>query len=287
MLLCGGFSEQLYERRRILRLLKKFTPLDYTVTAVCLILLSSFFITIASGIVNHGNIIGSIICVIVILNTVLYRLYKEYKPVRIIGGIIKGITAVMALYTAVISVLIISGALNSPPKAENVPVMSESEQEFTETVIVLGCKANNGHPSLMLKARLDKAAEYLTENPKAVCILTGGQGADEIEPEAVSMERYLLTKGIDKDRIYREESSRNTEENLLFSKSIIDEQNLPRKVIIISEAYHVYRGARNAEKLGLEAYSVPTLSESTLWALPSYWIREIFAVSRDFVYEII
>lgn len=270
-----------------MKLLKKFTPLDYIVTGICLILLSTFLITIASGIANHGNVIGSVVCGIVIFNTILYRLYNINKAVRIIGRIIKGFTFAAAAYTIVISVFIIGGMFNSPPKAESVPVINENEQNYTETVIVLGCKANNGHPSLMLKARLDKAAEYLAENPQAVCLLTGGQGADEIEPESVSMERYLLTKGIDKERIYREESSRNTEENLLFSKSIIDEQNLPRKVIIVSEIYHVYRGTRHAEKLGLEAYSLPALSENTVWALPSYWIREIFAISRDFVYEII
>ena len=151
------------------------------------------------------------------------------------------------------------------------------------TVIVLGCKTINGIPSVMLAARLDKAAEYLKENENAVCIVTGGQGGDEIEPEAETMERYLITKGIDKERIYKENKSRNTEQNLLFSESIIREQNLPKKVIIVSEGYHVYRGIRNAEKLGLTAYSKWAVSERTSWAYPSYWIRELFAISKDLI----
>ena len=112
-----------------------------------------------------------------------------------------------------------------------------------------------------------------------------GQGSDEIEPEAVSMERYLITKGIEKERIYKEDKAKNTEENLKFSAEIIKNKQLPENVIIVSESYHVYRGTRNAEKQGLKA-SALAAPTNTLWALPSYWLREIFAISRDFAADL-
>lgn len=253
------------------------------VIAVCIVLSLSFIITMSRNIVNFGNVIGLIGCLVVILSIILYDLYIDKKALAGIFKTILTLAGVFAVYCAVISAFIISGMMNTPEKA--FPASTDSTAQ-SETVIVLGCKAINGYPSLMLAARLDRAAEYLLENPQAVCIVTGGQGKDEIEPEAVSMHRYLITKDIEDDRIYKETNSSNTEENILHSKELIDEQGLSENVIIVSESYHVYRGTYDAEKLGLKAAALPAPSSNTIWALPSYWLREIFAITRDFVYDL-
>ncbi len=242
----------------------------------------SFVFTMLRNIVNHGNVIGTMGCLAVILSILLYRKYKTRRPVRIISRTVLILAGVFAVYCAVISAFMVSGMLNTPQKAFQAGTDGVREPE---TVIVLGCKTLNGAPSVMLAARLDTAAEYLSDNPHAVCVVTGGQGGDEIEPEAVSMERYLITKGINKERIYKEDKAKNTEENLKFSAEIIKNKQLPENVIIVSESYHVYRGARNAEKQGLKA-SALAAPTNTLWALPSYWLREIFAISRDFAADL-
>ena len=173
-----------------MKLLKRFSVLDYITVTVCSLLLISFIFTILNGIVNHGNVIGSSVCLAVIFNTFIYRAYIKVKPVRIISGSLHILTIIIAAYSAVISALMIWGMTKAPEKAEGeaVPVMSESGTAYTETVIVLGCKTINGAPSYMLQARLDKAIEYLEENPSAVCIVTGGQGDDDIEAEADTMQ---------------------------------------------------------------------------------------------------
>ena len=253
--------------------------LKITVILICAVLTLSFVFTMMCNIVNHGNVIGTIGCLAVILSILLYDKYKKIKPVRAATRTILIFAGVFAVYCAVISSFMISGMLNTPQKAFQAGTDGIREPE---TVIVLGCKTLNGAPSVMLAARLDTAAEYLLENPQAVCIVSGGQGRDEIEPEAVTMERYLIAKGIESDRLYKECNSSNTQENLLYSAKVINEQNLPKNVIVVSESYHVYRGTRNAEKQGLNAAALPAPS-NTLWALPSYWLREIFDVTRDFL----
>lgn len=263
---------------------KLLIVLKFIVIAVCILLTCTFLFTMSCNIVNVGNIIGTIICLFVILLLLLYKKLKKIKPLRIFMNASAAVLVTGFVYSAIVSLFMISGMLNTPDKAVQSSTGGASEQQ---TVIVLGCKANNGHPSLMLKARLDKAVEYLRENPQAVCIVTGGQGGDEIEPEAVSMHRYLITQGIDDIRIYKEENSRNTEENLLYSAEIIEKYGLPKNVIVVSEFYHVYRGARNAEKQGLSATVLPAPSTYTLWAMPSYWVREIFAITRDYVFDLL
>ena len=55
------------------------------------------------------------------------------------------------------------------------------------TVVVLGCAVRDGGPSLMLRERLEAAKKYLDDNPQAVCVVSGGQGADESISEAQCM----------------------------------------------------------------------------------------------------
>ena len=260
--------------------MKKFIAiLKILIISICTVLTLSFMFTMMCGIVNHGNIIGTIGCLIVIFSILLYDKYKKIKPVRVITKSFLLLAGVFAIYCAVISSFMISGMLNIPQKAFQTGTDGVREPE---TVIVLGCKTINGNPSAMLAARLDTAAEYLLENPQAVCVVSGGRGGDEIEPEAVTMERYLISKGIESDRLYKECNSSNTQENLLYSAQMINEQKLPKNVIVVSESYHVYRGTRNAEINGLNAAALPAPT-NTVWALPSYWLREIFAVTRDFI----
>lgn len=247
------------------------------------LLLLSFIITIGSGIVNHGNIIGSIVCLGVILLYIFYNKLTKISFLRVAAPCLAICFAISAAYSVVISAFMFLGMMNTPQQAVQSGTFGASEPH---TVIVLGCRAINGEPSRMLKARLDAAADYLREHTEAVCILSGGQGADEIEPEAATMYRYLITNGIDKAKIYTEEQSTNTEENIVFSKKIIEKENLPRSVVIISESYHVFRGIYQAEKNGLQAAAVSAPPTDVWWALPSYWVREIFAISRDFAAEL-
>ena len=253
------------------------------VIILCNLLIVSFVFTMLRNIVNHGNVIGTIGCLIVITAIILYKKYNKNKKIRFVSRLVLIFAGIFAVYCAIVSSFMISGMMNTPRTAFSSGTDGTYEPE---TVIILGCKTINGNPSVMLAARLDKAAEYLAENPQAVCIVTGGKGSDEIEAEAVTMERYLITKGIDKTRIYKEDRATNTEENIKYSKEIIEKEKLPEHVIIVSESYHVYRGMRNAQKLGLNAAALPAPTK-TPWALPSYWLREIFAVSRDFAADLL
>ena len=72
----------------------------------------------------------------------------------------------------------------------------------------------------MLRERLIAAQDYLDENPEAVCVVSGGQGADESMSEAQCMRTKTSTEhGIAPERIYMEDKSTSTRENIKFSGS--------------------------------------------------------------------
>ena len=101
------------------------------------------------------------------------------------------------------------------------------------TVIVLGCQVlEDGRPSLMLQKRIDAAYGYLSAHPDAACVASGGLDDSETVTEAQCIRSTLVSMGIDEGRIYLEDRSRSTEENLSFSAAIIREQSLPQQAVI-------------------------------------------------------
>lgn len=78
-------------------------------------------------------------------------------------------------------------------------------------------------PSAVLQYRLDRAADYLEQNPDTVCIVSGAQGRNEPCTEAEGMADYLLAKGIPAERILQEREAHTTAENLAYSRKLMPE----------------------------------------------------------------
>lgn len=170
----------------------------------------------------------------------------------------------------VMSIIMLTGTFS------NAPVNGRT------TVIVLGCQVNGSEPSLMLSNRLEAAEEYLKENTDAVCIVTGGRGNNEEMAESAVMKKWLVSHNIDSERIYEENLSESTNENIAFSCKIIDRENLPETAIIVTDEFHQYRARFLAERNGLDAYGK---SSSTPWYLfINYWVREMFAIIKDAIF---
>ena len=73
------------------------------------------------------------------------------------------------------------------------------------TVVVLGCQVfPDGHPSLMLRGRINAAYDYLTAHPDALCVASGGQNGSEPISEAQCIRDTLVSMGIAPERILTE-----------------------------------------------------------------------------------
>lgn len=144
------------------------------------------------------------------------------------------------------------------------------------TVIVLGCQVVGDEPSPMLRRRCEAAYEYLSGHENAVVIASGGRGEDGGLSEAEVIKRTLVSLGVPQDRIFLEERSTDTRENLLYSAQIIKSLGLSREVVTVSDAFHQYRASVFAKRAGLSAEpfscGAPFLSELC------FWCREIVAV---------
>lgn len=155
------------------------------------------------------------------------------------------------------------------------------EPEDPAVVIVLGCMIYGDQPSLALRERLDAAITYLSDHEDTVCILSGGQGADEAVSEAQVMEQYLTARGIDPARLVLEDQSTSTRENLLFSKAILEERGWPDRVAVVTNEFHEYRALYIASAVGMEAAAVP--ASTAWWLLPTYYVRELYGILFEWV----
>ena len=143
--------------------------------------------------------------------------------------------------------------------------------------VVLGAQIHGEAPSRTLRERLDVALEFLEENPNAIVVVSGGQGSDEILPEAEVMYAYLEARGADMSRVYRETDSHDTRENLENSAEIVKSLGLdPSAPVIITSEFHLCRARYIAGTLGMEASGLG--SRTTPWILRiNYQLREVFA----------
>ncbi|WP_054657513.1 YdcF family protein [Apilactobacillus ozensis] len=95
-------------------------------------------------------------------------------------------------------------------------------------IIVLGSGLLNGNQvSPLLAARIDKGIEFMKQQVKSgnkspILICSGGQGNDESIPEGTAMQNYAIKQGIDEKLVLAETQSKNTLQNMQFSKRVIE-----------------------------------------------------------------
>lgn len=244
-------------------------------TAICGILLWLFVIPFNLGVSNLGNMLGTAL-------SIAGMVFFAFNP--IIGKLLQKLWKTKAGHTVLIIFLslfifcvglaaVISGCMlyrmYDTPKTE-------------QPVVVLGCQVRNGGPSLMLRRRLDAAYAYLKEHPDVPVVVCGGQGPDEAISEAQCMYEYLTAKGIAPERIYQEDTSTSTYENLRNAREILQEKELGSSVTIVTDGFHQLRASMIAGKLDLKTDHV---SAKTSWYLvPTYWVREWLGVCYQFVF---
>ena len=152
-------------------------------------------------------------------------------------------------------------------------------------VVVLGAKVRESGPSVSLWDRIYKAADFLKAHPNTIAIVSGGQGEDEPIAEAQCMHDELVKLGISEDRIWMEDKSTSTDENLRFSLQLIEEKTgeRPQKLAFLSSEYHLLRASLMAKKLGIEFEGVPAKT-SNVTQLINHAMREVAGVWHFYIF---
>lgn len=242
-----------------------------------LALIITFILPLRVRVNNIGVVFGLFMSLLLFAVTVFWKKIKglvkkitAHRTGKIIFFSFCGIFAILVMYAAVLSGLMLRSALTLP--------------ENPDAVIVLGCKVQkSGDPSIMLRQRINAAYKYLNENPDVICVVSGGQGSDEPLSEAETMKSRLVEMGISEDRIITEDSSESTRQNIEFSLALLKEKDIDvTDIAIVTDGFHQFRAGLIAGEYDLIPSAVN--AETPLWLVAPYWVREWFALSHRFVF---
>lgn len=139
-------------------------------------------------------------------------------------------------------------------------------------IVVLGAGILGEKVTPLLAARIEKGMELMRCNPGARVIMSGGQGPGEDIPESRAMAAYAAEHGGDANRILMEQESVSTEENLLFSRNMMDKK--ASKIIIVTTAYHVFRALILARQQGIKCVG---------FGAKTKWYFTLNALIREFI----
>lgn len=140
---------------------------------------------------------------------------------------------VLALGIALFCTLEIVIAVNSRTEINGEP----------EIMVIFGCQVKPWGPSILLQDRLDTALDYLEDHPDMTVVVTGGKGDDEHISEAKCMYDYLTQRGVDGAQIIMEDASRNTSQNIRFTRAMLDEMgyDIQDDFLLVSNGFHLAR----------------------------------------------
>ncbi len=234
-------------------------------TALCLAAAAFFLLPLWAGIVHFGMLWPSFLLLLAAAWLTWPGFFRRLLRPRWLRRLVNCVIAVCMTAILVTVGRMALAAADRPAQGQEC------------TVVVLGCQVfPDGHPSLMLRGRIQAAYRYLTDHPEAVCIASGGQNGSEPVSEAQCIRDTLVSMGIAPERILLEDRSRSTEENLAFSARLIAERGLPTAVAVASDNFHQLRAAIWAQRSGLTPYSDGCASPWFLTA--GYWARETAAL---------
>lgn len=177
----------------------------------------------------------------------------------------------------IVSTLFINVYMISSTKNQIVSLEKVKDINDVDAIVILGCKAYSNGPSLMLSYRLEKGIEvYNLLNTKI--ILTGDHGTKEYD-EVNVMRDYMLNMNIPSNDIFLDHAGFSTYDSIYRAKYIFE----AKKIIIITQKYHMARALYLANKIGIEAYGVTSFDIPQKGIMLKNEIREILSRDKNFI----
>ncbi len=172
---------------------------------------------------------------------------KRGKLVRFVG-ILLGCAVILGA-----GVLIWANQVVSRAGKERICSLEEAKSYGADAILVLGAGVReDGSPSLMLRDRLDEAATLYRAGAAPKILASGDHGTTEYD-EVNVMRRYLLEAGIPEEDIFLDHAGFSTYESMLRAKEVF----LAKRLLVVTQRYHLSRALYIGEKIGLSAAGVP------------------------------
>jgi len=156
-----------------------------------------------------------------------------------------------------------------------------------QVIVVLGAQVKGTDPSVLLRDRLDAALTAMEDYPEAMVVVSGGQGRDEGATEASVMRDYLVSRGADSGRIWLEDASHNTAENLRNTAALLKQRDYDLEethLLVVSNGFHLFRARMLSARFGLDASTMAAPASDRLAGAIAA-VREIPGAIKSFLLD--
>ena len=151
--------------------------------------------------------------------------------------------------------------------------------EDVDCILVLGCGIWENRPSHMLQDRLECGIHLYEQGTAPKLLMSGDHGRKEYD-EVNVMKDYAKKAGVPSQDIFMDHAGFSTYESLYRAKEVFG----AKKIVIVSQEYHLYRALYTARALGLEAYGVEA-DRRVYRGQAGRELREVLARCKDMVYS--
>lgn len=160
--------------------------------------------------------------------------------------------------------------------------VQQASQLDVDCILVLGAFVRtNETPSYILQDRLDRGIELYDLGASDRLLMSGDHGRVNYD-EVNVMKQFAIDAGVPSQHVFMDHAGFSTYESLYRARDIF----LAKKIIIVTQEYHLYRSLYIADRLGLEAYGAAAAAKD--YSGQSYRdFREMLARVKDFFYVII
>ena len=176
-----------------------------------------------------------------------------------------------------ITLLSLNAAIKSVTKDKILEPHTAAQLGDIDCILVLGCHVRSQY----LADRLTTAFGLYDMGASPKLLMTGDHGR-EVYDEV----NYMLDKaeehGIERKDVFTDHAGFSTYESIYRAKEIFG----AKRIIIVTQEYHLYRALYLAEKLGIEAYGVSASLHG--YGSQDYQdMRESLARMKDFFYALV
>ena len=161
-------------------------------------------------------------------------------------------------------------------KTKNKIITNYKTSRDYDYIVVLGAKVMRYKPYPTIQKRIDKSIELYKDK---VCnkILMTGEYTSRTYDEPYIMKKYAINRGVLEKDIIMDRLGISTFASIYRAKNSYKS----KKIIIVTQKFHLFRALYIANKLGLEAYGIEAISIKSKHRIKRE-IREFFARVKDF-----
>ncbi|EOS50781.1 SanA/YdcF family protein [Adlercreutzia caecimuris] len=191
-----------------------------------------------------------------------------------------GVLALAAV--CLVAVFAIDAHVRSSAESRIVTADETARLDGIDCIVVLGCGVRpDGQPSDMLADRIAQGVALYEKGASPKLLMSGDHSRSDYD-EVNTMRNVAVEAGVPADDVFMDHAGFSTYESMYRARDVFG----AKRIVIVSQRYHLYRALYVAERLGLDAYGVsadlrPYAGQETRE------VREILARVKDFLTAIV